>query len=178
MLMIDGRQVVVRVNAFHSFCRRRLLPLAVRLNVESGEQVQEGQRHQRQDDGHLSRHIAVDDAGHTKHNDNRAELNQLQSRQVFLPPQELLHLRSHGGEQVIAVHNNVHEGVDEANRHSLLSKRVLQVVIGPQDHNGVMVNVQEGDLSLVLAQDKEDRVQELNNLRDVVPVCARVELQE
>lgn len=41
-----------------------------------------------------------------------------------------------------------------------------------------MVNVQEGDLSFVLAQDEEHRVQELNYLRDVVPVSTSVELQE
>lgn len=96
MLMIGGREVIIRVDAFHSLRWRR--PLAVRLDVEAGEQVQERQGHEGQNYGHLSGHIAIHDAGHSEHNNDRAELNQLQSSEVLLPPQELLHLRSHGGE--------------------------------------------------------------------------------
>lgn len=37
---------------------------------------------------------------------------QLKSCHVFLPPQEFLHLRSHGRQQIICVHQNMDETVD------------------------------------------------------------------
>lgn len=37
----------------------------------------------------------------------------LQAGQVFLPPQEALVLRSHGGKQVVRVHDDVHERVQQ-----------------------------------------------------------------
>lgn len=44
------------------------------------------------------------------------ELNDLHCGQVFLPPEMLLHLGSHGGQHVVGVHQDVDEGVYQAHQ--------------------------------------------------------------
>lgn len=43
----------------------------------------------------------------------------LQDSDVLLPPQVFLYFRSHGGQQVVGIHNDVDEGVDESEQGSV-----------------------------------------------------------
>lgn len=70
------------------------------------------------------------------------------------------------------------ERVHEADCDALLAERVLEVVVGPEHHYRVVVDVQEGDLVLVLAQHEEHRVQEFNDFRNVIPIGTGVQLQD
>lgn len=44
----------------------------------------------------------------------KGDAHQLQGRQVFLPPQVLLHVRADGSQAVVRVHHDMDEGVDQA----------------------------------------------------------------
>lgn len=88
--------------------------------------------------------------------------------QMLLPPQVLLHVRSHGGEHVVRVHEDVDEGVDQAQERAMATRKVLDANQAADGHQRVVVDVQEGDLALVLTQHEEDRVHEFDDFAHVV----------
>lgn len=82
----------------------------------------------------------------------------LEECQVLFPPQVLLHVRTHGGQHVISVHEDVNEGVDKAQQSSMSAGKVFNANKSADRHECVMIDVQEGHLSLILSQDKEHGV--------------------
>lgn len=154
-----------------------LLRLLVRFNVEARKQEQEADDQERQNNRNLLWHVAVQDRGDSENKNHSAELDQLQSRQIFFPPEELLHLRSQCTQQIVRVHDNMHKRVHEANGDALFPECVLQVVVCPKHHYRMMVDVQKSHLVLVLAQHKEHGVQKFSDFRNVIPIGAGVELQ-
>ena len=44
----------------------------------------------------------------------RSDLNHLEGGEIFLPPQILLHVRAKGSEEVVGVHDHVHQTVEGA----------------------------------------------------------------
>jgi len=71
----------------------------------------------------------------------------------------------------------VHSGVEDSNDHALLPGSILQVAPGEEHRDCVMVDVQEGHLVILLAQHKERRVQQIDDLREEVEPGAGVEGQ-
>lgn len=94
----------------------------------------------------------------------------LQVGDVLLPPQILLHLRSEGGEEVVGVHDDVHERVDPANEGAMSAGIVLGGAPADHGHHSVMIHMQERHLTIVLAQHKEDRVEQFGYLGQIVNI--------
>lgn len=94
----------------------------------------------------------------------------LQVGDVLLPPQILLHLRSEGGEEVVGVHDDVHERVDPANEGAMSAGIVLGGAPADHGHDSVMIHMQERHLTIVLAQHKEDRVEQFGYLGQIVNI--------
>jgi hypothetical protein len=52
--------------------------------------------------------------------------------EIFLPPQIFLHMRTHGGEHVIKVHNYVHKCVDKAKEAAVTASRKFDTPPGSE----------------------------------------------
>lgn len=88
--------------------------------------------------------------------------------QVLFPPQVLLVLRTHRCHHVVSVHQHVDEGVDQSKKGSMAASKVFGANKSTDGHQRVMVDMKEGDLTLILTQDEEDSVQELDYLAHVI----------
>lgn len=83
------------------------------------------------------------------------ELEHLQRGQVLLPPEEALELGSHGGEQVVRVHDDVHEGVEQAEEGAVAAGGELDAEPHRHRHAAVVDHVQGGHLAGLLSQNEE-----------------------
>lgn len=70
--------------------------------------------------------VAVDEEELEGVDHDKAELDHLNGRQVFLPPEKLLVARSEGGEAVIAVHDDVDGGVEHSEERWVSAGEELQ----------------------------------------------------
>lgn len=102
-----------------------------------------------------ARVVAVDEEELEGVHHDRDELEHLQAGQVLLPPEEALELRSHGGEQVVRVHDDVHEGVEQAEEGAVAAGRELDAEPHGHRHAAVVDDVQRGHLARLLAQNEE-----------------------
>jgi len=153
------------------------LGLLVGLAIEIAEQVKEDDRVAHEEEGQCLGHVAALGA-HGQHvAQDEDELDQLDAGHVLLPPQVLLVLGSHCGHHVVEVHDNVHARVENANDYALLAGSVLQVAPGEEHRDGVMVHVEERHLVVLLAQHKERRVQQIDDLREKVEPGTGIEGQ-
>lgn len=100
--------------------------------------------------------VAVDEEQLECVHHNRDKLHHLQGGQVFLPPEESLVLGSHRRKQIVRVHDNVHESVEEAEEGAVTSGGELNAEPHGHGHAAVMDHVQCGHLTRFLAQHKED----------------------
>lgn len=87
------------------------------------------------------------------------KLYNLHDGQVFFPPKILLHMRPERGQHVVGVHKDVDEGVDDAKESRVTTGKKLHTDPGTNWHQRMMVKMQERDLSIFFAQNKEHRVQ-------------------
>lgn len=85
------------------------------------------------------------------------ELHQLDDGDPGLPAQVLLGAGD-GGQHVVAVHDDVHQAVDEPDEGAVAAGEELGANPRAQRHHGVVVHVQEGQLVVLLAEDEEHRV--------------------
>lgn len=97
------------------------------------------------------------------------ELQQLQRGEVSLPPKVLLHVRADRSQAVIRVHDDVNEGVYKADEERLSSSHILHSRPPVEDHGAMMVNMKKSQLTVLLPQDEEERVAELDDLREEKP---------
>lgn len=97
------------------------------------------------------------------------ELQQLQGREVSLPPQVLLHVRADGSQAVVKIHHNVYEAVDHADEVRVSAGHILDSCPPVKDHGAVVVDMKEGHLTALLPQDEKDRVTELYDLGEEKP---------
>ncbi len=97
------------------------------------------------------------------------ELRQLQHREVLLPPEVGPHGRAEGREEVVEVHDNMDEGVEEAAEGLVSAGREAGQLPGDEGHDGVVDDVQVGDVAVLLARHEEQRVDHLGVLGDVEP---------
>lgn len=107
-----------------------------------------------------------------------AELDELGECEVALPPEVLLHVRSEGGEHVVGVHEDVDEGVDDAQESGVSARDEADPDPGADGHHRVVVHVEEGYLPLLLAEDEEHGVEEFYEFADEVQVDALCHLEK
>mmetsp|Transcript_18555 Transcript_18555/g.51610 ORF Transcript_18555/g.51610 Transcript_18555/m.51610 type:complete len:219 (-) Transcript_18555:473-1129(-) len=149
-----------------------LLGLHVRFDVELGKQ--EEQRQDVDDVGGADAQgglIALrhDEVGALRH--HRHELHHLHHGEVGLPPDgkglaRRLVLRVHADE-VVGVHDGVDEAVQDDGEEDVTVVEDVGIEPVEEEDRGVVVDVEEGQLSPLLAQHDEDGVPEIPHLRDV-----------
>ena len=80
----------------------------------------------------------------------------LEGGEVFLPPDELLVLGSHGGDHVIKVHDDVDERVEQAEEGRVTAGSEANAEPHAHRHDTVVHHVQQRDVLLFLAQHEEE----------------------
>lgn len=91
------------------------------------------------------------------------ELDELQLREVFLPPQ----IRPHGWDRrqaVVGIHHDVDKTVERGTKKGVATGNPVHDKPPDVEHGGMMVDVQKCDLVIVLSKNKEKSVHELNEL--------------
>jgi len=84
------------------------------------------------------------------------ETHHLQTGEVFLPPDELLVLGSERGDQVVTVHDNVHEGIEQSEEAAVAAGGELDSEPHRQGHHTVVNNVQGRDVVALFAHNEEE----------------------
>ena len=84
------------------------------------------------------------------------KLNELKLRQVLLPAQILLHVRSECGQHVVGVHDRVNERVEHAQEERLSAAYVLEAQPGVREHGRVVKHVKECDLVVFFPKREEN----------------------
>ena len=97
------------------------------------------------------------------------ELDHLQRGEVLLPPDVLLVAGSQGGHHVIEVHDDVDEGVEQSEEGRVTAGAEADADPDAERHDAVVDDVQQRNVLVFLAQDEEERVEELGELGEVVP---------
>jgi len=143
--------------------------LDVGLDVEVGEESHKHDRVEAHDVGQDDGEVAFDEEELDRVQENENELDHLHGGQILLPPEVLLVLRSHSGHKVVAVHDHMDEGIEQAEEGTVTSWGELDSPPASGWHDGVVDDVQVGDLIVLLAQYEEDGVQELSDLAEEVP---------
>ena len=84
------------------------------------------------------------------------DTNHLEGGQVFLPPDELGVLRSHGGHHVVKVHDDVDERVEQTEEGRVAAGRETDAEPDAHRHDAVVDDVQQRDVLVLLAQHEEE----------------------
>lgn len=139
--------------------------LDVEVDEESQSQTSLGQRDERQ----VPRVAAVVEErdGHVHHEADK--LGDLQLGEVALPPQVLLHLGTDGGEEVVGVHDDVHDGVHADSEDGMAVAAEVQEQPAAEHDQKVVDDVEERDLRVLLAKDEEHGVHEVGDPDEAVP---------
>lgn len=93
--------------------------LAVGLPIKVPKQEQEYRNVDHEEEGKRSGHAALEADDEKQVHEHDAKLRQLDRRHVLLPPEILVILWSHGRYQIIRVHDDVHERVQDSEKSSL-----------------------------------------------------------
>ena len=80
----------------------------------------------------------------------------MEGGEVFLPPDELLVLGSHGSNHVIEVHDNMHECVEQAEEGGMSAGGEANAEPYAHRHDTVVDDMQQRDMLLFLAQHEEE----------------------
>jgi len=100
---------------------------------------------------------------------NGDELDHLESGEVFLPPDVLLVLGSHGGHHVVEVHDDVNERVEQSEESRVAAGRETDAEPHAHRHDPVVHHVQKRYVLLFFTQNKENRVEKFGELGEVIP---------
>jgi len=102
------------------------------------------------------------------------ELDDLNFRQMTLPPQILLDGWTKCGKEVVKVHNSVNEGVhtcvDNQQFIHVISKRVET----QYHHENVVNEMEEGYLTVLLPKDEEDSIKKIYDFRPSKQECPAI----
>jgi hypothetical protein len=156
--------------AVHIVCLRSLaLGLDVGLNIELSKEEEETEDVNEVDPDHAQAGLLAlggKKVGGLAHHGN--ELDHLHEGEVGLPPDgeglaSLVVLRVHADE-VVGIHDGVDEAVEQDGEVDV--SVIVDVGVKPveEEDGGVMVNMEEGELAPLLADDNEDRVPEVPDL--------------
>lgn len=96
------------------------------------------------------------------------KLDQLDCSEVFLPPQVLLVAGTEGSQAIVRVHEDVDNTVQQSMKGSLATWSKTDSKPPGEGHDGVMIDMKKCHLAVLLPQNKEDSVQHLNELGEIV----------
>lgn len=97
------------------------------------------------------------------------KLHHLECGKVFLPPDVSLVARAHGSHHVVEVHYDVHKRVEEGKERTVATWCKLESHPYRERHDTVVNDVKRGDMLVLFAQYKEERVKEFCELTEVIP---------
>lgn len=184
---LDSRFVLQRMNLLAIYIHICILSyiysyLAIALHVGALVEVREEEvEHNRvsanevcKTDGIIA--IVLEEQLERVHHDQN-KLYHLHDCQIFLPPQITLYFGSHCGQHVVGVHEDVHEGVQEPKECRMSTRGEFNAPPDRNGHNTMMNDMQCGYLIVSLAHHKEERIEELGELGEIVPPAAPCRLQ-
>jgi hypothetical protein len=90
---------------------------------------------------------------------------------LLLPEIGLSDFRLVGGHEVVEVHDRVHKAVNDAQQGGMAARHVFGANVRPQQDSGVVIDMQERQMSRLFAQHKKHRVQQVKNLDRKVQVA-------
>ena len=148
VVVVDGYRLLVR----------RLLVIGVEVKMIKEGQVAELMRADPKSKSFgeiafaLEEHLeAVDGGGH--------ELNHLESGEVLFPPEKLLDPGTHGGQQIIRVHDHVDERIEKGKETGVTAANVAKARPQNDWQQSVVVQVEDGQVSVLFAQDKKESIE-------------------
>lgn len=164
LLFLVGNRCLLFDGAVYSAL---LLSVSVPVKIQKQKQEEDFVRSDppAQSDGE----IAIDKGQLEAMDGDGNKLNDLERRKVLLPAEIFLILGSKCGHKIIKVHDDMHQRVDESEEASMTARRVAKS--RPQTHrqDAVVDDVENGHLVGFLAQHKENRVEKVDEFRDVEP---------
>lgn len=95
--------------------------------------------------------VAVDEEQLEGVHHHQDELDHLDGGDVFLPPDVLLVLGSEGREQIVGVHDDVDEGVEEAEEGGVAAGGEFDAEPNRHGHHTVVDYVEGGDVVVLFA---------------------------
>lgn len=94
------------------------------------------------------------------------ELNDLHLRQVFFPPEMLLHRRPKRGQSIVCEHDAMDEYIDEDGEYADGVECEFHSMPKYNGRERVMEDMKEGNMALFLAKHEEDGVNQIEEPRD------------
>lgn len=91
---------------------------------------------------------------------------------VLFPPDISLVLRTESRHQVVRIHHDVYDGIDEAGEDGMAAGQPFGTHPRQHHHAGVMVHMQKGYLSILFAQNKKYGVGQIGNFQYEIRVNA------
>lgn len=90
-----------------------------------------------------------------------------------LPADVLLEAGSHSSHQVVEIHDDVNQGVEESEETGMAAGSEADARPEAHRQDCMVDQVKNGDLSSPFPQDKEECVEEINEFRYVEPIACR-----
>ena len=97
---------------------------------------------------------------------------------MLFPPEILLETRAHGRQQIVKIHDAVHQSVESRRKSTLTARHEPEADEARQNHDEVVENVEESDLIVFLAQDEKDGVEKIDQLGHVKAITQQDFLQK
>lgn len=97
------------------------------------------------------------------------ELHDLNLREVPLPPHVRPCRRPQQGQEVVSVHDDMHEAVDDQAQDGMSVGPMSHSVPAHEHHHDMVTHVEEGDVGVLLPKHEEDGVQEVAEPHKHVP---------
>lgn len=93
---------------------------------------------------------------------------QLQLRHVLLPALRHLACRLHRAEQIVRVHAHVHQRIRQHQNRPIAARNEAHAHVADNAHHRMVVHVQKRNVTVLLAQHKEQRVRVVGQLQQHV----------
>lgn len=79
----------------------------------------------------------------------------MESSEIFLPPDKLLVLGTHGGYHVVEIHDNVDKSVEQSKECRVTTRCETNAKPNTHWHDTMVDNVQQGNMLIFLAKNEE-----------------------
>lgn len=89
----------------------------------------------------------------------------LQCSDILFPEQILLILGSQSREHIVRVHNNMHKRVNNSDKSAMTTGEIFGSSPRYHRHHCMVVQMQKGDLPILLPDNEENRIKQFGNLR-------------
>jgi len=120
----------------------------------------------------VSRESAANEQPENAVSQNQSELCELHFSDVLFPPEVLL-INANGREEVVEVHDRVHETVEQRGEEGAAPRHKHHSVPCHESYRRVVIHVQKRNLVEFLSQQHEPCIEKLDEFRCIVPPANR-----